>query len=177
MKQLKQNQMVHSSVEVLRVQKLSELNNPVVMAKGIHLFPSRTQQLSPYTSKVLGWKRPGRIDSCRLKKIHHIFRYGVFFYFIRSYLSEQVSWEKRQFLIANFLLYQYSLMSNALLCLGKEVPRNPPALHAGPPRFFARTKKLSKKCFAISSLRGVSTTFACYRTTQSKLRISMTPYI
>ena len=34
---------VHSSVEVLRVQRLSELNNPVVMAKGIHLFPSRTQ--------------------------------------------------------------------------------------------------------------------------------------
>ena len=65
-------------------------------------------------------------------------------------------------------LCQYSLISNALLCLGKEVPRNPPALHAGPPRFFARTKKLSKKCFAISSLRGVSTTFACYRTTQRK---------
>ena len=39
----KENQVVHSSVEVLRVQKLSELNNPVVMAKGIHLFPSRTQ--------------------------------------------------------------------------------------------------------------------------------------
>ena len=38
------------------------------MAKGVHLFPSRTQKLSPYTSKVLGWKRPGRIDSCRLKK-------------------------------------------------------------------------------------------------------------
>ena len=74
-------------------------------------------------------------------------------------------------------LCQYSLISNALLCLGKEVPRNPPALHAGPPRFFARTKKLSKKCFAISSLRGVSTTFTCYRTTQSKLRISMRPYL
>ena len=38
------------------------------MAKGVHLFPSRTQKLSPYTSKVLGWKRPGRIDSCRLEK-------------------------------------------------------------------------------------------------------------
>ena len=38
------------------------------MAGGIHLFPSRTQQLSPHTSKVLGWKRPGRIESCRLKK-------------------------------------------------------------------------------------------------------------
>ena len=38
------------------------------MAKGVHLFPSRTQKLSPYTSKVLGWKRPGRIDSCRLEQ-------------------------------------------------------------------------------------------------------------
>ena len=48
---------------------LSEMKiYPVVMAKGVHLFPSRTQKLSPYTSKVLGWKRPGRIDSCRLAK-------------------------------------------------------------------------------------------------------------
>ena len=47
------------------------------MAKGVHLFPSRTQKLSPYTSKVLGWKRPGRIDSCRLKKKHTI-RYVSF---------------------------------------------------------------------------------------------------
>ena len=37
------------------------------------------------------------------------------------------------------------MVYNALLCMGKEVPRNPPALHAGPPRFFARPKKLSKK--------------------------------
>ena len=28
---------------------------PVAIAKGIHLFPSRTQKLSPYTPKVLGW--------------------------------------------------------------------------------------------------------------------------
>ena len=48
------------------------------MAKGVHLFPSRTQKLSPYTSKVLGWKRPGRIDSCRLRKIRHTSRYALF---------------------------------------------------------------------------------------------------
>ena len=35
----------------------------MVMAKGIHLFPFRTQQLSPYTSTILGWQRPGKIDS------------------------------------------------------------------------------------------------------------------
>ena len=51
---------------------------PVVMAKGVHLFPSRTQKLSPYTSKVLGWKRPGRIDSCRLKKKHTLWYVSFF---------------------------------------------------------------------------------------------------
>ena len=52
------------------------------MAKGVHLFPSRTQKLSPYTSKVLGWKRPGRIDSCRLIKKHTLW-YVSFFYCYR----------------------------------------------------------------------------------------------
>ncbi len=36
-----------------------------MMAVGSHLFPYRTQQLSPHTPKVLGWKRPGRIGSRR----------------------------------------------------------------------------------------------------------------
>ena len=65
--------------------------------------------------------------------------------------------------------------SYALLCVGKEVPRNPPALHAGPLRFFTlkgynllAQKSLAKNGFAIWSLRGVSTTFACYITTQRK---------
>ena len=73
----KPNLKKNSSVEVLRVQPQKQ-NNPVVMAKGIHLFPSRTQSLSPYTSKVLGWKRPGRIDSCRLEKRTHTL-YEFFF--------------------------------------------------------------------------------------------------
>ena len=30
-----------------------------------HLFPSRTQKLSTHTPKVLGWRRPGRLGSCR----------------------------------------------------------------------------------------------------------------
>ena len=41
---------------------------PVTMAKGKHLFPSRTQQLSPSAPTVLGWTRPGRIGRCRLPK-------------------------------------------------------------------------------------------------------------
>ena len=39
---------------------------PVIMTKGSHLFPSRTQKLSPSVPKVLGWTRPGRIGRCRI---------------------------------------------------------------------------------------------------------------
>ena len=38
-------------------------NNSVAIAAGIHLFPCRTQQLSPQTPKVLGGRPPGRIGS------------------------------------------------------------------------------------------------------------------
>ena len=54
---------------------------PVVMAKGFHLFPSRTQKLSPFhlfpsrTQKlspsapmVLGWTRPGRVGRRRIPR-------------------------------------------------------------------------------------------------------------
>jgi len=57
-----------------RREEVDGLQWMVEAAKGIHLFHYRTQQLSPYTSKVLAtamdgkapddWKRPGRIDSC-----------------------------------------------------------------------------------------------------------------
>ena len=47
---------------------MPSIENPVAIAKGIHLFPCRTQQLSPYTPKVLDWKRSGRIGSCRLRE-------------------------------------------------------------------------------------------------------------
>ena len=38
---------------------------PVTIARGIHLFPFRTQKLSLLAPNVLGWKRPGRIGRCR----------------------------------------------------------------------------------------------------------------
>ena len=50
------------------VLKARPSGNPVTMAERNHLFPSRTQQLSSHASKVLGWKRPGRIDCCRFRK-------------------------------------------------------------------------------------------------------------
>ena len=39
---------------------------PVTMAKGIHLFPYRTQKLSLSAPMVLGWRRPGRVGRCRI---------------------------------------------------------------------------------------------------------------
>ena len=45
---------------------------PVAMARGIHLFPSRTQKLSLFAPMVLGWKRPGRVGRCRIPlRAHH----------------------------------------------------------------------------------------------------------
>ncbi|MDM8111622.1 hypothetical protein QUV50_07480, partial [Phascolarctobacterium faecium] len=41
----------------------------------------------PYTSKVLGWKRPGRIDSCRLQQKRHTSRYAFFLSFIEIIFS------------------------------------------------------------------------------------------
>ncbi len=35
------------------------------LAEGFHLFPFRTQQLSPHTPMVLAWKRAGRVGSRR----------------------------------------------------------------------------------------------------------------
>ncbi len=37
----------------------------MTIARGIHLFPFRTQKLSLLAPNVLGWKRPGRIGRCR----------------------------------------------------------------------------------------------------------------
>ena len=39
---------------------------PVAMAKGFHLFPSRTQQLSPSAPMVPGRRRPGRVGRRRI---------------------------------------------------------------------------------------------------------------
>ena len=39
---------------------------PVTMAKGIHLFPYRTQKLSLSAPRVLAWRRAGRVGRCRI---------------------------------------------------------------------------------------------------------------
>ena len=36
------------------------------MARGNHLYPSRTQKLSLLALMVLGWKRPGRVGRRRI---------------------------------------------------------------------------------------------------------------
>ena len=40
-------------------------SKPVLMAVRFHLFPSRTQKLSSPVSKILGWRRPGKIERRR----------------------------------------------------------------------------------------------------------------
>ncbi len=35
------------------------------MAMRFHPFPFRTRKLSSFASKILGWRRPGKIDRCR----------------------------------------------------------------------------------------------------------------
>ena len=55
--------MFHFSVlcSIFRVQP----EEPVLMTMRIHLFPSRTQKLSSWVPKILGWRRPGKIERCR----------------------------------------------------------------------------------------------------------------
>ena len=38
---------------------------PVALARGKHLFPFRTEQLSPSAPMVLGSQGPGRVGRCR----------------------------------------------------------------------------------------------------------------
>ena len=50
------------------------------MAKGFHLFPSRTQKLRPSAPMVLGWTRPGRVGRRRIPKESgvEILRFPIF---------------------------------------------------------------------------------------------------
>ena len=42
---------------------------PVAIEGRIHLFSSRTQKLSFQSSKILGWRRPGKIENCWISKL------------------------------------------------------------------------------------------------------------
>ena len=53
---------------------------PVVMAKGSHLFPYRTQKLSLSAPMVLGWRRPGRVGHCRIPNEKAQQMLGFFFF-------------------------------------------------------------------------------------------------
>ena len=49
------------------------------MAVGVHPFPSRTRQLSPFAPTILGWKRPGKIGRRRLFAAPPVYPEGLFF--------------------------------------------------------------------------------------------------
>ena len=54
--------------EIFSFERASSSKSAVAMARRIHLFPCRTQQLSFLTPKVVGGKLPARIGSCRAKQ-------------------------------------------------------------------------------------------------------------
>ena len=51
---------------------------PVTIARGKHLYPSRTQKLRLSAPMVLGWKRPGRVGRRRIPKIPRRKRIGIY---------------------------------------------------------------------------------------------------
>ena len=57
---------VHWRCVVLRVREGGPHQFPVAMARGKHLFPFRTEQLSPSAPMVLGPQGPGRVGRRRL---------------------------------------------------------------------------------------------------------------
>ncbi len=76
---------------------------PVTMAKGIHLFPSRTQKLSLSAPMVLGWRRPGRVGRCRIQREHTPKRgvvlfgpEGVLLFGSSPYAKEHRTWIARR---------------------------------------------------------------------------------
>src|SRR5471032_3119701 len=50
---------------------------PVTIATGSHLFPSRTQQLSPSAPMVLPWQRGGRVGHCRVSLSSYLLSFGT----------------------------------------------------------------------------------------------------
>ena len=51
----------------------------VMIARGTHLFPYRTQKLSLFTPMVFGWQRPERVGSRQLRKENTLSIDRVFF--------------------------------------------------------------------------------------------------
>ena len=56
----------------------SRIEFPVTIARGKHLYPSRTQKLRLSAPMVLGWKRPGRVGRRRIPKIPRRKRIGIY---------------------------------------------------------------------------------------------------
>ncbi len=65
---------------VLLAGSLVQMLKSVPIALGKHLFPSRTQQLSPAAVTILGQSKPGKIARCRFIK-NDLLNGGLFLYF------------------------------------------------------------------------------------------------
>src|SRR5436190_23097871 len=64
---------------------------PVVIAAGAHLFPFRTEQLSPPAPMVLGGQPPGRVGRRRISLKGRFERPFAFFYAARSFSRQSGS--------------------------------------------------------------------------------------
>ncbi len=52
---------------LINLTQITRSRNFVTIAEGIHLFPSRTQSLSPLALTILGGQLPGKIGRRKLK--------------------------------------------------------------------------------------------------------------
>src|SRR5579864_7315233 len=89
----------------------------VTIATGRHLFPSRTQQLSPSAPMVLGWQRSGRVGHRR----------GLFFYALKPTVA------RRQARISSWpsASNQFLAHGQPLDEVGLHADAQPPALRHG----------------------------------------------
>ena len=102
---------------------------PVAMAKGFHLFPYRTQKLSPSAPKVLGWTRPGRIGRRRIPLERHSHECLSFLCLIRwSYRrGKRSAWRFSGG--KSFLSIQYRLAVRCEVTIHKNSPSFPDYFH------------------------------------------------
>ena len=116
-----------SGCAVFRVRNPKRI--PVVMAKGSHLFPYRTQKLSLSAPMVLGWRRPGRVGRCRIPNEKAQQMLGFFLYRKRN--SPHICGGLFLFLSDNLLSQGTSAKYMYVLC---QVSPSPPPVAEGEER-------------------------------------------
>ena len=89
--------LIRRSLSLCSFQGVKETSEqiPVAMARGFHLFPSRTQKLSLSAPKVLGWQRPGRSGRRRIPIGNRSTRFCSLPLFLSSSMAEHSAVNRR----------------------------------------------------------------------------------